>query len=312
MDVGGGSVELVRFRDRRLERAWSMQLGSLRMSDRFLESDPPAATELQGAPAGSSPRRSRTPGSRELGPREDLVGIGGTVRNLAKVDLKRADYPLPLLHGYFLKERRLDALIDETGRALDEAARADARAEPGPRRHDRGRRARGRRRDAARRRRQARRVEPGPARGTRARDRGRAGDPVARLGPHDLRRRRSRPGSPRGTRRSRTAAPRSPPAARGARPRTRPRRSREMLGHAATLLDVGRAIDYYDRFEHAAMIVTAADLGGVHARGPRGAHGDPATGRRRHAPRARTAHDRSRRPRGRAEGGRPRSRSPTS
>ena len=31
---------------------------------------------------------------------------------------------------------------------------------------------------------------------------------------------------------------------------------------AATLLDVGRAIDYYDRFEHAAMMVTAADLAG--------------------------------------------------
>jgi exopolyphosphatase/pppGpp-phosphohydrolase len=37
---------------------------------------------------------------------------------------------------------------------------------------------------------------------------------------------------------------------------------REMLVHASTVLDVGRAIDYYDRFEHAAMIVTAADLGG--------------------------------------------------
>ena len=35
-----------------------------------------------------------------------------------------------------------------------------------------------------------------------------------------------------------------------------------MLVHASTVLDVGRAIDYYDRFEHAAMIVTAADLGG--------------------------------------------------
>ncbi len=39
-------------------------------------------------------------------------------------------------------------------------------------------------------------------------------------------------------------------------------RVREMLEHAATMLDVGRAIDYYERFEHAAMIVTAADLAG--------------------------------------------------
>ena len=37
---------------------------------------------------------------------------------------------------------------------------------------------------------------------------------------------------------------------------------REMLHHAAVVLDVGRAIDYYERFEHAATVVTAADLAG--------------------------------------------------
>ena len=41
-----------------------------------------------------------------------------------------------------------------------------------------------------------------------------------------------------------------------------PGRIREMLAHAATLVDVGRALDYYDRFEHAAAIVLTADLGG--------------------------------------------------
>ena len=40
-----------------------------------------------------------------------------------------------------------------------------------------------------------------------------------------------------------------------------------MLDHAATILDIGRAIDYYDRFEHAAMLITASDLGGF-------SHGD--------------------------------------
>ncbi len=36
----------------------------------------------------------------------------------------------------------------------------------------------------------------------------------------------------------------------------------ELLEHAAALLDVGKAIDHYERFEHAAMIVTTADLAG--------------------------------------------------
>jgi exopolyphosphatase/guanosine-5'-triphosphate,3'-diphosphate pyrophosphatase len=34
----------------------------------------------------------------------------------------------------------------------------------------------------------------------------------------------------------------------------------EMLGHAATLLDVGRAVDYYDRYGQAARMVLSADL----------------------------------------------------
>ena len=48
---------------------------------------------------------STTPAITELARGEELVGIGGTVRNLAKIDLKRTDYPMPLLHGYRLPER---------------------------------------------------------------------------------------------------------------------------------------------------------------------------------------------------------------
>jgi exopolyphosphatase / guanosine-5'-triphosphate,3'-diphosphate pyrophosphatase len=35
---------------------------------------------------------------------------------------------------------------------------------------------------------------------------------------------------------------------------------REMLGHAATLLDIGRSIDFFDRYEHVADIVLSTDL----------------------------------------------------
>lgn len=44
-------------------------------------------------------------------------------------------------------------------------------------------------------------------------------------------------------------------------PEARPQ-LQEMLEHAATLLDVGRAIDYYERFEHAAAVATTGDLAG--------------------------------------------------
>ena len=122
MDVGGGSVEFARFRDRRLEGAWSMELGSLRVSDRFLRSDPPEPGELKALRKFISESLTEA-GIMSLEDGDDLVGIGGTVRNLAKSDMKRSGYPLPLLHGYFLKERRLSGLIEDLeGRTMKRRA----------------------------------------------------------------------------------------------------------------------------------------------------------------------------------------------
>src|SRR4029453_15957462 len=42
---------------------------------------------------------------------------------------------------------------------------------------------------------------------------------------------------------------------------------REMLGHGATLLDIGRSIDFFDRYEHVADIALATDLLGFSHRG---------------------------------------------
>ena len=47
VDIGGGSVQLARFVDRALVQSWSLPLGALRLSDRFLLSDPPTSTELR-------------------------------------------------------------------------------------------------------------------------------------------------------------------------------------------------------------------------------------------------------------------------
>jgi exopolyphosphatase / guanosine-5'-triphosphate,3'-diphosphate pyrophosphatase len=123
LDVGGGSIQLVHFRNRRLQRSWSLALGALRLNDRFLTSDPPTRGEMRGLKdhvyatleaAGVSPLLAD----------ERLVGTGGTIRNLAKVDRRlRGEYPISRLHGYRLDRRRLD-----DASALLSAAPASERA----------------------------------------------------------------------------------------------------------------------------------------------------------------------------------------
>ena len=122
-DLGGGSLQLARFRERRLLAAVSVPLGALRVSDAFLESDPPAARErrrlreharevLEGA------------GVARLSEGEGLVGTGGTLRNLAKIDQRASEYPIPRLHGYVLTRARLR---ETTARLLGARAKKRAR-----------------------------------------------------------------------------------------------------------------------------------------------------------------------------------------
>jgi exopolyphosphatase / guanosine-5'-triphosphate,3'-diphosphate pyrophosphatase len=258
-DVGGGSAEITEFRDRRIIRSWSVPMGSLRMSDRYLDSDPPTDGELRSLRKAVRSTLDDT-GITELAPGGDLVGIGGTVRNLAKVDLKRTDYPLPLLHGYELPIPRLDVLIEElAGRSMKRRA-----SMPGlnPDRADtivggamviasiahhvgadhivvssRG-------------------LREGLALATGG---GTVPSPdwVRTISVATLAARFATWIPWVAERRAQLATD----LLEALDPNS-PLRVREMLGHAARLLDVGRAIDYYDRYDHAAMMVTAADLAG--------------------------------------------------
>ena len=113
LDIGGGSVQIGHFRDRRLLATWSLPLGALRLSDRFLKSDPPGKQEMRRLRnfAAKLLARAEIPELRED---EMLIGTGGTIRNLGKIDTRLRGYPITRLHGYILtagRTRRLSALL---------------------------------------------------------------------------------------------------------------------------------------------------------------------------------------------------------
>lgn len=121
-DMGGGSMQVSCFARRRLSRSWSLPLGSLRLSSAFLAKDPPARGEL---------RRLRRHVARLIGAAGVpslrggvLVGTGGTVRNLAKMDARARRYPVARVHGYRLEWNRLGDLVALLARTR--SARRDA------------------------------------------------------------------------------------------------------------------------------------------------------------------------------------------
>ena len=122
-DLGGGSLQVTRFFQRALDRAWSFPLGALRLSQSFLTSDPPAEEELRRLRKHVR-RTLEDAGVPALGPGEELVGTGGTVRNMAKIDARARSYPISRVHGYVLsRDASRDIVSTLAGRRLDKRER---------------------------------------------------------------------------------------------------------------------------------------------------------------------------------------------
>jgi exopolyphosphatase/guanosine-5'-triphosphate,3'-diphosphate pyrophosphatase len=105
-DLGGGSMQVTRVRGRRPGRSTSLPIGALRLSETFLRSDPPRPRELRRLREQVAAVLEEA-GLPSLRRGEQLVGTGGTLRNLAKIDQRERDYPIGRVHGYRLDVERL-------------------------------------------------------------------------------------------------------------------------------------------------------------------------------------------------------------
>src|SRR5262245_11163641 len=94
VDVGVGSAEVVSAPDR-----VCTNLGSVRLTERFLRSDPPTPTEL----ADMTDAIRAVLSEHEL-TATDGVGVAGTVTSLAALDLGLLEYDSERVHGHRLRE----------------------------------------------------------------------------------------------------------------------------------------------------------------------------------------------------------------
>jgi exopolyphosphatase / guanosine-5'-triphosphate,3'-diphosphate pyrophosphatase len=117
-DLGGGSLQITRFARRRPGGAVSLPLGALRLSEKFLESDPPTSKQLRRLRDHVRRHLTKVRVGR-LGSGDRLVGTGGTLRNLAKIDRQARRYPIGWLHGYELSIDRLGEIVDSLARTKE-------------------------------------------------------------------------------------------------------------------------------------------------------------------------------------------------
>ena len=106
-DIGGGSVELASVRGRGFVNGSSLPLGTVRLTERFLRDDPPSKADLKALDKHLDAALDEI-GWFALQGAMQLVGVGGTVRNLAKMEQRATLYPIDNVHGYHIPFERVD------------------------------------------------------------------------------------------------------------------------------------------------------------------------------------------------------------
>ena len=120
LDIGGGSAQLSEVGDRRYRKGISLTLGALALSERFIDSDPATKREIRALREEIEIQLDSIAWIDELAGKE-LVGLGGTIRNLAKIDAAARGYPLNTLHGYSLSRDAVDqSIADFRGLSLNQ------------------------------------------------------------------------------------------------------------------------------------------------------------------------------------------------
>ncbi len=111
MDLGGGSAELSRVRAGRYQRSVTLPIGAVRLTERFLPDERASAGAVRRLYEHLETQLDPLTWLR-LRPGETFVGLGGTIRTLARIDRDGRDYPLRLLNGYRLELDALEELIE--------------------------------------------------------------------------------------------------------------------------------------------------------------------------------------------------------
>jgi exopolyphosphatase / guanosine-5'-triphosphate,3'-diphosphate pyrophosphatase len=105
-DIGGGSTELIAGDPQGVDYAVSLDMGCVRMSERFLRADPPTGEEIAAL------RRQVAEMLPTDVPAGELIGVAGTVTTLATIDLGLDEEIPERVDGHRLGRARVSAELE--------------------------------------------------------------------------------------------------------------------------------------------------------------------------------------------------------
>jgi exopolyphosphatase / guanosine-5'-triphosphate,3'-diphosphate pyrophosphatase len=117
LDIGGGSTEFVVGREPgRAEHARSTQMGSVRLTERFVATDPPSPTELRAMASEIDHVLDEAEATVPIGDARTLVAVAGTATTLQAIALGLERYDPEAIHRTWLSLETADAVLADLQR----------------------------------------------------------------------------------------------------------------------------------------------------------------------------------------------------
>jgi len=111
VDLGGGSAELVLAANGIVEEIFSLPIGSVRLTERFLLNDPPTDEECERAKREIRERFTAAVGKLEFTP-QLMIGAGGTFTALANISLRMRGETYTTIGGHEMSRSEVRHILD--------------------------------------------------------------------------------------------------------------------------------------------------------------------------------------------------------
>lgn len=108
VDLGGGSLEITQFRNRKMVHSYSFSFGVLSLKQQFLPTNKPTDTELTNLAAYIQSQIQSIDWLKDC--QLPIIGIGGSARSIGAIDQVMKSYPINSVHLYEIDKGDLDSV----------------------------------------------------------------------------------------------------------------------------------------------------------------------------------------------------------
>ncbi len=113
VDIGGASTEITRFKNKKIINSISLPFGAVNLTEKFLDKGANTQKTVQVLEKFLAAQYKKVPWLRKSKDASVLVGLGGTIRTLCKIDRSRKAYSLNMTHNYEMEYKDIEEIYHD-------------------------------------------------------------------------------------------------------------------------------------------------------------------------------------------------------